>query len=169
MTNKTRLTLIALAIAFGLAGCATPPGTADATLLHQVDTVMRQASPARSVKLSLSAEQIKTGESISAQVSTDAAGYVYLYQIETDGRGLSLVFPNAMDGANYAAAGTALTLPRPNWRMAARGPAGVGHMLAVVTQAPLDLVALQADTRQGKVVVSPPYGAAMVTLREVAP
>jgi len=159
----------ALSLAIGLAGCASPPGTADASLLHRVDTVMRQASPAQAVSLRLSAAQVKTGEAITAEVNANTAGFVYLFQMGTDGRSLSLVFPNAMDGANYIAPGTALGLPRPNWRMSARGPAGVGHMLAVVTGQALDLMTLQNQVSQGRLEVNTPYGAAMVTLRETAP
>ncbi len=159
----------ALSIAIGLGGCASAPDTADAGLLHRVDTVMRQATPTMAVSLKLSATQVKTGDAIAAVAGSSTAGYVYLFQIGTDGRTLSLVFPNAMDGANYINAGTALSLPRPNWRMAARGPAGVGHLMAVVTASPLDILALQANVAQGKLEVIAPYGAAMVTLRETAP
>lgn len=159
----------ALAVMFGLGGCASPAGTADASLLHRMDTVMRQATPAKSVSLKLSADQVRTGDPIAAEVTTNATGYVYLLQIGTDGRSLSLVFPNAMDGANFVAAGNRLALPRPNWRMSARGPAGVGHLMAVVTDQPLDLLALQTNTQQGKLELALPYGAAMVTLREIAP
>ncbi len=159
----------AVSIVIGLTGCANPPQTADAGLLHRVDTVMRQATPAMAVSLKLSAAQVKTGEAIAAEVGANAAGYVYLFQMGTDGRTLSLVFPNAMDGANYITPGAALGLPRPNWRMAARGPAGVGHLMVVVTASPLDILALQANVAQGTLDVGAPYGAAMVTLREVAP
>lgn len=160
----------ALSASLALVGCAVPPaGTSDANLLQRMDTVMRQATPAMSVSLKLSSDQVKTGDAILAEVSTSTAGYVYLYQIDTDGRTLSLVFPNAMDGANFIAAGTAVGLPRPNWRMSARGPAGVGHIMAVVTDKPLDLMALQANTRDGKFELVAPFGAAMATLREIAP
>lgn len=158
-----------LSIAIALVGCANPPESSDAGLLHRVDTVMRQATPAMAVSLKLTAAQVKTGDAIAAEVGTNAAGYVYLFQMGTDGRTLSLVFPNAMDGANFINAGTSLGLPRPNWRMAARGPAGVGHLMAVVTANPLDIMALQTNVGQGKLEVSAPYGAAMVTLRETAP
>jgi hypothetical protein len=163
------LNAAALSGAVALVGCASPPELSDAGLLHRVDTVMRQANPAMAVTLKLSATQVKTGDAIAAEMGTNAAGYVYLFQMGTDGRTLTLVFPNAMDGANYINAGASLGLPRLNWRMAARGPAGVGHLMAVVTANPLDIMALQASVGQGRLEVSTPYGAAMVTLRETAP
>lgn len=158
-----------LAVTLGMAGCISPPGTADANLLHRMDTVMRQAAPSMAVRVKLSADQVKTGDAILAEISSNMAGYVYLFQMGTEGRTLSLVFPNAMDGANYIAAGTSLKLPRQNWRMSARGPSGVGQIMAVVTENPLDLMTLQTNTQQGKIEVGAKYGAAMVVLRETAP
>jgi len=143
--------------------------TADAGLLHRVDTVMRQATPTMAVSLKLSTTQVRTGDAIAAEVGANASGHVYLFQLGTDGRTLSLVFPNAMDGANYINAGASMDLPRPNWRMSARGPEGVGHLMAVVTAKPLDIMALQTNVAQGRLEVSAPYGAAMVTLRETTP
>ena len=163
--------LVSAAVTFtlGLTGCVSPPGTADAQLLHRVDTVLRQAAPTMPVSLTLSGDQVKTGQAIAAEVKSATVGYVYLFQMGTDGRTLSLVFPNAMDGANYIAAGATMALPRPNWRMSARGPAGVGHILAVVTAQPLDVLALQTNVSLGQIEVTAPYGAAMATLRETAP
>lgn len=159
----------ALSAAMLMTGCVTAPGAADSALLSRVDTVMRQATPARAVSLRLSAAQVKTGDAIALELGSNVPGYAYVFQMGTDGRTLSLVFPNAMDGANYTPAGAPLSLPRPNWRMSARGPAGVGHLLAVVTDQPLDILALQTQVGQGKLEVASPYGAAMVTLRETAP
>lgn len=169
MKHTIWLSTAALAAAVVLGGCASPAGTSDPALLHRVDTVMRQATPAMGVNLRLSAPQVRTGDAIAAEVASSTSGYVYLYQMGTDGRTLSLVFPNAMDGANYINAGTTLALPRPGWRMSARGPAGVGHLLAVVTSQPLDLMALQNYVNLGKIEVTTPYGASMATLRETAP
>ena len=177
MNHPVWISSVVLSIFLVLSGCANPSGTVsaappstdDAALLHRMDTVMRQATPSMAVSLKLSADQVKTGDPIVAEVRTSTTGYVYLFQIGTDGRSLSLVFPNAMDGANFVAAGTTVGLPRPSWRMSARGPAGVGHLMAVVTDKPLDIMALQINTIQGMLQVTLPYGAAMATLREVSP
>lgn len=170
--------LAALVLGLGLGGCATTspgPGanngavTADAALLQRLDGVLRQASPAISVRLRLSAAELRIGEAIAAEIGANTAGYVYLFQLGSDGRSLSLLFPNAMDGANHLPAGASLTLPRPQWRMSARGPAGVAHMLAVVSATPQDLMQLQAQTQQGRIELSGAYGAALLTVRELAP
>jgi hypothetical protein len=133
-----------------------------------MDAVLRQATPSFNVAVKLSTDQVRTGDTIALEVTSNTAGYLYLFQIDTDGRALSQVFPNAMDGANYIAAGLPVGLPRPNWRMAARGPTGVGYLMAVVTAKPLDLMALQSSTNQGRVEPAQPYGAAMAALRETA-
>ena len=168
---KTRIWMIASAAlaAAMLAGCATPPGQADMTLLQRMDQAMRQAAPTLRVSLRLTPEQVNTGGVIGAEVASSVGGYVYLFQLTTDGRATTLVFPNAMDGANFLPAGGVMQLPRPNWRMAARGPAGVGYLMAVVSEKPLDLMQLQTQTPQGQLALSGTYGAAMATLREVAP
>ena len=159
---------VACASALLLGGCASPNVSADARLLQRMDSVMRQATPGMQVSLRLAADQVNTGDAIGADIGAATGGYAYLFQLATDASSLSLVFPNAIDGANYVAPGAHLLLPRPNWRMSARGPAGVGHLLAVVSDKPLDLMALQTGAALGQLEVRAPYGAAMATLREVA-
>ena len=151
------------------AGCATPPPAADAALLQRMDAVLRQAAPSRPVALRLNPETITTGRPLEAGVASPMGGFVYLFQLGTDGKTLDLVFPNAQDGANQLQAGQPMPLPRANWRLMARGPAGLGYLMAVVTQQPQDLQALQAGVGMGQLPVRGLYGAAMATLREVAP
>jgi hypothetical protein len=161
--------LATLALTLALAACASAPDAADPALLQQLDLLMRRAEPRLMVQMRLSTGVVNTGDPISAEVASGADGYLYVFQVGTDGRTLSMVFPNAMDGANYIAAGSTIRLPRANWRMAARGPAGVGHLVAVVSDKSLDILALQTNVGQGKLEVASPYGAAMATLRETAP
>lgn len=169
MKRPTLFAVSGLLIALALGGCAAPSGVSDARLLQRVDSVMREAAPSMSVGLRLTADTVKTGETVGAEVISGMAGFVYLFQLGTDGRSMSLVFPNAMDGANYIAQGASMVLPRPNWRLSARGPAGVGQILAVVSEQPLDLMAVQGQLAQGQLAVPTPYGAAMASLRELAP
>ena len=90
---------------------------------------------------------------------------MYIYQIGTDGNSLTLLFPNAIDGANYINGG--VQLPRPSWRIVARGPQGVGYFLAVTAEQPQDLLALAAQVRDGQINVVGRYAAAMAQLREL--
>ena len=154
--------LMSLVLALGLAACvSTGPTVADGTSLQRVDALMRQASPAVPVSLRLSSEQLRPGEPLGLSVRTGVSGHLYVIQVGTDGKTQSLLFPNAVDGANFIEAGAPLQLPRANWRMTARGPAGVGYFVAVLSVQPLDVLALQASVARGELTVAAPYGAAM--------
>jgi hypothetical protein len=158
---------LSLAGAALLSACSTSPAGANLSL---TDIVLRQANPSAAVALAVNPPQVKVGELITLQLGSAKPGYLYVYQVGTDGKSLSLVFPNALDGANYLPGnGVAVSLPRPNWRLATKGPAGVGYFLAVVADQAQDLNKLAADVALGKIAVDGPYGAALATLREVAP
>jgi hypothetical protein len=159
--------LLGLGLAAALSGCVTP-GPAP-SLMQQLDSTLRQSAPDRRVGLRLSAETIRIGETLAAEVRSEQAGYVYLFQLSSDGRELNLVFPNSLDGANYVGAGQSLALPRPNWRLRAQGPAGVGYLMTVVTQEQQDLMALPAKLKEGQIALKGSYAAAMAPLRELAP
>ncbi len=60
-------------------------------------------------------------------------------------------------------------LPPPGWRMAARGPAGVGYFVSVVAARQQDLLAIDARARQGLIEIDGPYAAAMSPVRELSP
>jgi hypothetical protein len=165
--SLARRSLLCVGVAVALSACVTP-GPAP-TLMQQLDTTLRQSAPDRRVSLKLAPETVKVGETVAAEVRSEQAGYVYVFQLSSDGRELNLVFPNSLDGANYVAAGQPLTLPRPTWRLRAQGPVGVGYLMAVTTQEQQDLMALPAKLKEGQIVLKGPYAAAMAPLREVAP
>lgn len=148
-----------------LTGCASAP---EAGLSH-TDQLMRQADPRAAVALTVNPPQVRVGDVITMQTGSALPGYLYVVQLGTDGRTLSLVFPNAMDGTNQVpGGGAAVKLPRPNWRLTARGPAGVGYFVAIVAEKPQDLTRLAQSLKEGRIGIDGPYGAAMATLREVA-
>lgn len=166
LLHRTTLAL-SLASATWLVGCASSPASNN---LSTADAVMRGASPAAAVALAINPPQVRLGETIGLQLGSAKAGYLYVYQVGTDGKALSMVFPNAIDGANYLpGGGVAVSLPRASWRLTSKGPAGVGYFLAVVADKQQDLVKTAAELAAGRISVDGPYGAAMATLREVAP
>jgi hypothetical protein len=61
----------------------------------------------------------------------------------SDRRSFYLLFPNALDADNRIRANAPMTLPRPDWRLLAQGPAGTDHLLVLVTDTPRDLAALR--------------------------
>jgi hypothetical protein len=148
-----------------LSGCASPV-LADGGLLARTDAVLR-AGRADAVRLTLSPETVLTGELLTASVFARNAGYVHLYQVGTDGKTLTLVFPNEFDTQNSVLAGEVLNLPRPNWRLRARGPEGVGYLVAVLTEWPQATSTLSKAAGDGRYQIEGAYAASMVPLKEV--
>ena len=136
--------------------------------MNRVDEAMAAAQQPGTLKLEVSPEPLVTGSNLSLKVSSSIAGYLYVFQVATDGRTLSLVFPNEVDGANYLALGET-HLPRASWQLRGHGPAGTGYMLAVRTAQPLNAMALQSEANQGRMSLPAGYAASLATLREVAP
>jgi hypothetical protein len=172
LAHTTRHLALAAGLAALLTGCATtvpPAPVASAELMQRLDGLLRQAAPAARVGLRISPETVTTGQLVTADVQSAQGGYLYLLQLGTDGQQLSLVFPNAADGANLIPAGGRLQLPRPGWRMRTAGPAGVGYLMAVVTAEPQDLTALGAAVQRQAPAFQGLYGAALQPLKEVAP
>lgn len=71
-------------------------------------------------------------------VSSNRSGYLYILQVGSDGETFNLLFPNQLDSNNQIKAGTH-QFPRASWRVRSGGPAGTSHLLAVLTQTPIDL------------------------------
>lgn len=129
---------------------------------------MRQATPALQVRVQPAANPIKLGEALKLRVFSNTAGFVYLLQLDSDGKALRLVFPNAVDDANFMGAGY-LDLPRGTWRMPAQDPKGMAYLMAVVSPTQLDQAALQAQLAYGRFELVGTYGAAMVPLQAGKP
>lgn len=169
--RAARIALAGVALTL-LAACQTAPLSAvpqvRSDLLQRMDAVVQGAQPNMGVRVITKPDPVTTGQVLTVEVGTGQAGYLYLYQVSTDGRILDIVFPNAVDGANYVQPGIT-ALPRASWQLKAKGPAGLGYIVAVLTQQPINLLTMQADANQGVFTTPQPYGAAIATLREVAP
>ena len=157
-----RRALAAGLLAATLAACSS---AGNGPQLAMTDALMRGASAGRAMALALSPGEIGSGEPLTVEVSHDHAGYLYMYQLATDGERIDLLFPNAVDGANFVAPGTT-RLPRASWRLTARGPAGVGYVVSVLTERPQDGEAITRRLRAGRIAADGPYAAAMAMLRE---
>jgi len=164
MKLSNYLAPLVLACTLALSACSSAPLTAS-TLLARADQVLRAAPNPSGVAMRVTPPEVQTGQSLSLEVRTSGAGYLYIYQIATDGNSLSLLFPNAVDGANYV--NGSVQLPRPTWRIVARGPQGVGYFVAVTSEQPQDLMALAAQVREGQINIVGRYSAAMAQLREL--
>lgn len=161
----------ALGLVLVLNGCGTPSkgsSAPDASWLQRMELVMRQATPAVQVRVQPAANPVKLGEALKLRVFSNTAGFVYLLQLDSDGKALRLVFPNAVDDANFMGSGY-LDLPRGTWRMPAQDPKGVAYLMAVVSPTQIDQPALQAQLAYGRFELVGTYGAAMVPLQGSKP
>ena len=161
--NKLTPSIACVLAAALLAGCAamTPGGAALATM----GQVLRSESAPGSVLLQPVANEVRVGGAVALDVLPRRSGYLYVYHLGSDGSGPTLLFPNAGDGANFVTAPT--RLPRPSWRMTARGPSGVGYFLAVLAEQPQDLNQQAEALRYGSIRINGPYAASMAQVREL--
>ncbi len=127
------------------AGPAAAPVPAPALAsLATLQEVSAQRNPRRKVEVSLSKPSLRIGQdALQLTVRASHAGHVYLVMLGSDRRSFYLLFPNALDDDNRIRANAPMTLPRPDWRLLAQGPAGTDHLLVLVTDTPRDLAALR--------------------------
>lgn len=123
---------------------ATPTDPAGPSLRGVLGQIHEQRDSKRSVVVSATRERLRIGaDGLGFSVRSSHAGQLYVALLGSDGRTLTLLFPNALDSANTIAAGQTLTLPRPNWTLTAGGPPGTDTLLVLVADGPRDLAALR--------------------------
>ncbi len=156
----------ALGLALFLGGCSAPStrSAPEVNWLQRMDAVFRQATPALQVRVQAAASPGKPGEGWKLRVFSNTAGFVYLLHLDGDGKALRMVFPNAVDGANFMGAGY-LDLPRGTWRLPNHDPNATSHLMAIVSPTELDLPALQAQLAYGRFELMGAFGATMERLR----
>ena len=153
----------------GILAAALLAGCAALTPIQRADNLMRGADVQWTVAARVQPEVVRIGGTVTVEVVSNRAGYLYLLHVGSDGASFDLAFPNALDAANALPAGEG-ALPRPGWALRARGPVGTGYFLAVITALPQDLIGLRAQlTTSGTASITGPYGAAMTTVREIPP
>lgn len=127
----------ALPLSFSMQAQASSSAPIDAVqalqdISHGADTSYHvRLSPA---KTTLTIEQ----DFLEFSVSTEKPGYLYVFQVGSDGETFNLLYPNAhdgQDGTNRVDAGT-IHLPHGSWRLRSAGPEGTSHLLAYVSPTP---------------------------------
>lgn len=97
----------------------------------------------RQVTLKSSQSAYRIGKDyVQFDIHSSHSGHVYLLMLGSDGKTFDLLFPNRKDADNRIEAGATLQLPRTSWRVKPGGPAGVNHVLALVSDAPRDFSGL---------------------------
>jgi hypothetical protein len=161
-TMKTTIAATVLGVVL-LGGCAITPAD---IMLARIGSVVRTETAPGALSLKPVASEVRVGDAVMLDVLPRRSGYLYVYHLGSSGSGeLSLLFPNAADGANFVSGNT--RLPRPNWRMTAKGPQGVGYFLAVLTEQPQDLNVQAEALRNGTLAFAGAYAASMAQVREL--
>ena len=129
---------------------------------------MKRAAPEWAPTLVLAADTFLVGSvDFGFEISTPRAGFLTILQTSTDGT-RDVIFPSAVDRDNSVGAG-AMRLPRASWQWEARGPAGTGRVLVILTPKAPDVDAVQRNWAAGRVPdFGAKYGAAIAEYREVA-
>jgi hypothetical protein len=90
------------------------------------------------VKLLPAKNTVRIGQDfLEFSVATNRDGYLYIFQVGSDGKTFNLLFPNKVDADNKVAAGTQ-RLPRASWALRSSGPAGTNSLMALVSSTPKD-------------------------------
>lgn len=120
-----------------------PPAEPALASLATLRDIEQQRNPRRRVEVKLNTPAMRIGrDQLQLSVASSHSGHVYLLMLGSDRKSFYLLFPNGLDGDNRIQAGKALTLPRPDWALMARGPEGENHMLVMVTDTARDLKVL---------------------------
>ena len=90
------------------------------------------------VKLLPAKSTVRIGQDfLEFSVETNRGGYLYVFQVGSDGNTFNLLFPNKVDTDNKVSAGTQ-RLPRASWALRSAGPAGTNNLMALVSSTPKD-------------------------------
>ena len=133
----------------------TPPPVAPAIVppvqpvlasLATLRVIEQQSNPRRKVEVVLSRNSLKIGKDpLALTVKSSHDGYVHLVLLGSDRKSFYLLFPNGLDSDNRIRANQRLSLPRPDWKLVAQGPAGTDQLLVLVSDTQRDLKALTAS------------------------
>ena len=116
---------------------ATPVPTPALASLATLQDIVQQRDPRMQVQVRLSKDTLRIGkDALELTVESSHTGHLYLVLLGSDRQSFYLLYPNGLDRDNRIEAGKPRTLPRPDWRLQASGPAGVDHLLVMVTASP---------------------------------
>ncbi|MGC4061930.1 MAG: protein kinase [Aquabacterium sp.] len=131
---------------------STPPPAMPATrdpftTAAALEDIVRNADPLMAVNTITNKSQVTIGkDKLLFQVKSSVPGYLYVYLAGTDASHFYLLFPNALDDNNRIEANKLVELPRKGWHITADGPAGVDHIVTLVSPLPRDLSKLGLNT-----------------------
>jgi hypothetical protein len=103
-----------------------------------LDDILNQADPRRSLEITAPARLQIGKDPFEFSVRTGTDGYLYAVMLGSDEKSFYLLFPNKLDTDNRVRANQSYSMPRPNWKIKAAGPAGTDRILFVVSASPRD-------------------------------
>ncbi|QTN22197.1 caspase family protein [Rhizobacter sp. AJA081-3] len=110
-----------------------------------LESVVAQSDERHVVSVRHTSQPLRIGRDyFDLSVISSRGGFVYLILQSSDQASTYVLFPNALDQNNRIRAGESVQLPRANWRLLSRGPAGTNRLLVMVTDSPRDLSRLRA-------------------------
>lgn len=128
------------------------------------------ANDAGNVRIALSAKQTELVigvDDMQLELTSERPGYLTLLAAGSDGTSLYALLPAKGQSLSVTVGQTAL--PPPQLRIATSGPAGIGAVMAIVSDNPQDADALLAQLKQnGRLDIAGPHGISVLLYRERA-
>lgn len=101
-----------------------------------LDDILRKRDTAQPIDFSA---RFGNAGDLELELESPRAGYAYIFAVDSHGRVLRCLFPNALGPDNELAARRALPLPGTGWRIESGTQPGEMRLLALVAAEPLDL------------------------------
>jgi len=114
-----------------------------AASLASLKDIEAQRNPNRVVDVKVSKRILKIDKDyLDLEVKSSSNGYMYLVLLGSDKQSFYVLYPNKLDSNNFIKANTPMKISSKDWQIKAAGPAGVDHMLLIVSDSPKDLSTL---------------------------
>ena len=113
--------------------------------LATLQDVEAQRNPQRVIDVKLAKKSLKIDKDyLDLQIKSNHDGYLYLVLLGSDKKSFYVLYPNKLEQNNFIKAGQIINLPSQSWQIKAAGPAGIDHILVMVSDSPRDLKSLEA-------------------------
>lgn len=126
------------ALSVSFAAADTRPAAAALSAPNVLRDISAGSDRSYVVKLLPAKNTVRIGQDfLEFSVETNRDGYLYVFQVGSDGKTFNLLFPNKVDTDNRVAAGIQ-RLPRASWALRSAGPPGKNSLMALVSSTPKD-------------------------------
>ena len=113
--------------------------------LATLQDIEAQRNPQRILNVKLAKKSLKIDKDyLDLQIKSNNDGYLYLVLLGSDKKSFYVLYPNKLETNNFIKAGQTISLPGQSWQIKAAGPAGIDHILVMVSDSPRDLKSLEA-------------------------